>query len=127
MNWMCAAAIGLALVAVPAPAGTLAQFRTVFGDVEVELFDQDKPITVSNFIRYVESGRYRDGVIHRCNPDFVIQGGGYYLAGRGETNATILDIPVFGKIPNEFGTGRIFSNTYGTIAMAKLGGDTNSA
>jgi hypothetical protein len=32
-------------------AGTLAQFRTPLGDIEVELYDQDKPITVQNFIR----------------------------------------------------------------------------
>jgi hypothetical protein len=39
-------------------AETLAQFRTVLGDIEVELFDQDKPITVQNFIRYVQNGAY---------------------------------------------------------------------
>src|SRR4051794_17053131 len=42
-------------------AGTLVQFRIpALGDLEVELFDQDKPVTVQNFIRYVQSGRYHD-------------------------------------------------------------------
>jgi hypothetical protein len=39
----------------------------------------------------------------------------------------ISSIPTFGPISNEFGVGRVFSNTYGTLAMAKLAGNTNSA
>ena len=50
----------LAFVPVSGWAGTLAQFRTVFGDIEVELLDQHKPTTVQNFIRYVQSGLYSD-------------------------------------------------------------------
>jgi cyclophilin family peptidyl-prolyl cis-trans isomerase len=103
-------------------AGTLAQFRTVFGDIEVELYDQEKPATVQNFIRYVESGRYQDMFAHRLVPGFVIQGGGFTL-----TTNTISAIPTYPPVANEFGIGQRFSNTRGTIAMAKLGGDTNSA
>jgi cyclophilin family peptidyl-prolyl cis-trans isomerase len=108
-------------------AGTLAQFRTVFGDIEVELYDQDKPVTVQNFIRYVQSGAYQDEFAHRLIPGFVIQGGGFTVTNRGATNAQILPVPTFPPITNEFGVGRRFSNVFGTIAMAKLGGDTNSA
>lgn len=111
----------------PGRAGTLAQFRTIFGDVEVELYDQDKPITVQNFIRYVQSGAYQNEFAHRLVPGFVIQGGGFAVTNRGTTNATIVSVPVYPPIRNEFGVGRRFSNVYGTIAMAKLGGDTNSA
>lgn len=103
-------------------AGTLVQFRTVFGDIEVELYDQDKPVTVQNFIRYIQSGRYANEFSHRLVPGFVVQGGGYAL-----TNNLITAIPTFAPITNEFGAGRQFSNVYGTLAMAKLGGDTNSA
>src|SRR5438046_2421071 len=60
----------------PACAGTLAQFRTVFGDMEVELYGQDKPATVGNFIRYVRGGLYTNMFCHRYVPGFVIQGGG---------------------------------------------------
>jgi len=108
-------------------AGTLAQFRTVFGDIEVELYDQDKPVTVQNFIRYVQSGRFQNEFAHRLVPGFVIQGGGFTVTNRGTTNAQIIPVPTYPTITNEFAVGRRFSNVYGTIAMAKLGGDTNSA
>ena len=58
-------------------AGTLTQFRTPLGDIDVELFDEDKPVTTENFIRYVKSGRYENTFIHRWEPEFVIQGGGF--------------------------------------------------
>jgi len=105
-----------------AGAGTLVQFRTVFGDVEVELYDQDKPVTVQNFLSYISTGRYEDEFVHRLVPGFVLQGGGFTL-----TTNTISAIPTFPPITNEFGVGRQFSNVFGTIAMAKVGGDTNSA
>jgi cyclophilin family peptidyl-prolyl cis-trans isomerase len=103
-------------------AGTLVQFRTAFGDIEVELYDQDKPVTVQNFLNYIKSGRYQNEIAHRLMPSFVLQGGGFTL-----TTNTISAIETYPPITNEFGVGRQFSNVYGTIAMAKLGGDTNSA
>ncbi len=105
-----------------ARAGTLVQFRTTFGDIEVELYDQDKPATVQNFIHYIQSGRYQNEISHRLVPGFVLQGGGFTL-----TTNTISAIPTYPPITNEFGVGRRFSNIFGTIVMAKLGGDTNSA
>lgn len=116
-----------ALGILNAGAGTLAQFRTLLGDIEVELFDQDKPVTSANFIRYVQSGFYRDGFIHRWEPHFVIQGGGFFLKNRFTTNALIAPVPNFAPITNEFSTGPKLSNGYGTIAMARAAGLTNSA
>ena len=119
---LCLSAAGVSL------AGTLAQFRTVYGDIEVELFDVNKPVTVTNFIGYVNSGAYRDSIIHRWEPGFIIQGGGYKTTNRGTTNAILDDVNAsFGTITNEYGVGRRFSNLYGTIAMARKAGDTNSA
>ena len=112
----------LVFMLAPARAGTLVQFRTTFGDIEVELYDQDKPATVQNFLNYVKSGRYENEFAHRLVPNFVLQGGGFTL-----TTKIISAIPTYPPITNEFGAGRQFSNVYGTIAMAKLGGDTNSA
>ncbi|HWX18298.1 MAG TPA: peptidylprolyl isomerase [Candidatus Binatia bacterium] len=127
-RWRFAAWISLSLCCVSSVrAGTLAQFRTVFGNVDVELYDQDKPVTVQNFIRYVQSGKFQDEFAHRLMPGFVVQGGGFTVTNRGTTNWQIAPIVTYAPITNEFGTGRRFSNVYGTIAMAKLGGDTNSA
>ena len=112
---------------VSAQAGTLAQFRSPLGDIEVELYDQDKPVTVQNFIRYVQSGAYENEFAHRLVPGFVLQGGGFSVTNRGTTNWTVVAITNFPPITNEFAVGRRFSNTYGTLAMAKLAGDTNSA
>lgn len=114
--------IASAAVLCSANAGTLVQFRTAFGDIEVELYDQDKPVTVQNFLNYIESGRYQNEFAHRLVPGFVLQGGGFTL-----TNSVVSPISTFPPITNEFGVGRRFSNVYGTIAMAKLGGNTNSA
>jgi cyclophilin family peptidyl-prolyl cis-trans isomerase len=115
------------LAAGAAWGGTLAQFRTVFGDIDVELFDHDKPVTVQNFIRYVQSGRYTNEFSHRLVPGFVLQGGGFTVTNRGTANAAIVPIPTYPPIPNEYGTGQTYSNVFGTIAMAKIGGNTNSA
>jgi cyclophilin family peptidyl-prolyl cis-trans isomerase len=68
----------------------------------------------------VNNSRYNGTFIHRSVPGFVIQGGGYtYNAG---TNL-VAHIATFSPVVNEFG----ISNLAGTIAMAKLGGDPNSA
>lgn len=118
--WLLSASIGR--------SGTLAQFRTTVGDIDVELFDQDKPVTVQNFIRYVNSGAYTNfQLIHRWSPDFVIQGGGFYVKNRFATNQGIDYMPVFGQITNEYSVGPTYSNVFGTIAMARVGGVTNSA
>lgn len=116
------AALLLIFTSSMARAGTLVQFRTVYGDIEVELYNHDKPVTVQNFLQYVQSGRYVNEFSHRLVPGFVLQGGGFTL-----TTNFINAIPTYPPITNEFGVGQKFSNVYGTIAMAKLGGDTNSA
>jgi cyclophilin family peptidyl-prolyl cis-trans isomerase len=131
MAWMLSRRfVGLLLVVLcffPARGGVLVQFRTQLGDMDVELYDHDKPITVQNFIRYATNGLYLNEFAHRLVPGFVIQGGGYAITNRGMTNPTVADIPTYPPIPNEYSKGTRYSNVYGTIAMAKLGGDTNSA
>ena len=113
--------IGLVSALQPARAGTLVQFRTTFGDVQVELYDQDKPATVQNFIRYIQSGRYQNEFSHRLEPGFVLQGGGFVLS-----NNVLSAISTYAPITNEFHVGNFHSNVYGTIAMAKTS-DPNSA
>ena len=129
MRFLLALLCGPAFLIAPAVwASPMALFRTPLGDIEVELYDASKPATVANFIKYVESGAYTTNMfIHRWEPNFVIQGGGFYTADRHTTNAGIAAIPTFPPVTNEYSVGRIFSNTYGTIAMARASGQTNSA
>lgn len=114
-------------------AGTLAQFRTMFGTIEVELYDAEKPVTVQNFKRLVQSGAYQNTFIHRLVPGFVAQGGGFNTFSRTSTNlfappwAGLAFTPNFGPITNEFNVGPFLSNTNGTLAMAKTAGNPNSA
>ena len=124
------AAICLLLLffATASQANILARFHTAFGDMDVELFDKDKPITVANFIRYVLSGKFKNLIFHRLDPTVpVIQGGGWTIQNRGATNWSVNFLDPFPAIRNEYGAGHIYSNLFGTIAMAKVGGDTNSA
>ena len=115
------------LGSVSTRAETLVQIRTALGEMVLELFDEEKPVTVRNFLRYVREGRWTNMFSHRIVPGFVIQGGGFGVINRGTTNVAFADIPDYGTITNEFGVGPRLSNTFGTVAMAKLGGDPNSA
>src|ERR1051325_664629 len=101
------------------------------GVIDVELFELDKPVTVSNFVAYVKSGAWNDNILHRWIPNFVLQGGSYHvphdpnLMTSWNVNPTL--VTSFPTIPFERDVGRKFSNVYGTIAMARVGSDTNSA
>ncbi len=121
--------IGMMAMSMRLTAGILVQFRTAQGDMQVELFDQDKPKTVENFVRLVKSNAYTNTFFHRCLPGFVVQGGGVAVASKNTPGFFDLysDVTNFGAIPNEFNVGQKYSNTYGTIAMAKVGNDPNSA
>ena len=107
-------------------AGTFVRFRTVFGDVEVELLDKERPITVQNFLQYVRDGAYSGMFFHRVVPNFIIQGGGFVNTAPGTTNEHVGQIATRPPITNEFGIGPLISNATGTIAMAKTA-DPNSA
>jgi len=109
-------------VMATAKAGTIVQLSTAYGNMKFELYDTDKPITVANFLSYITSGRYDDSFSHRLADNFVLQGGGYKIV-----DDEVWSVPTFGSIVNEYNSGKVYSNTLGTIAMAKLGGDPNSA
>ena len=99
------------------------------GAMDFELFDQDRPETVRNFLLYLQSGAYSNGFIHRCVPGFIAQGGGFSVTNVASTNnfSTYRSAPDLGKLRNEFNSGPVQSNLFGTIAMAKVGGDPDSA
>jgi cyclophilin family peptidyl-prolyl cis-trans isomerase len=99
------------------------------GDVDVELFDSEKPQTVRNFLLYVRNGSYNKVVAHRLAPRFVLQSGGYTVANPTSSAPFTLynEVLNLGMITNEFAVGPRRSNFFGTIAMAKLGNNANSA
>lgn len=99
------------------------------GNLDVELFDQDKPQTVQNFLIYFQSGAYTNTILHRSIPNFVLQGGGIRVANPRSPFAfqQASQLGNYGTITNEFNVGPLLSNVFGTIAMAKVDGDPDSA
>ncbi len=112
--------LSMAMTAAAARADTIVDMQTTFGDIDIELFDTTAPLTVKNFLSYVENGAYNGSFFHRDVPGFVLQGGGYTWDSVNERPAAI---PQQAPVVNEFGA----SNVTGSIAMAKVGGDPNSA
>lgn len=110
------------LLSATAYAQVVVRMETNLGDIDIELYDEAAPITVENFLNYVNSGRYNGTFIHRSMPGFIIQGGGHFPApGTGFITAVTADPPIV----NEYDPSR--SNIRGTIAMAKLPDDPDSA
>ena len=62
---------------------TTATLTTQYGDMKIEFFDNDAPITVDNFVRLAKSGYYDGLSFHRVIPDFVVQGGDPTGTGAG--------------------------------------------
>ncbi len=82
---------------------------TSLGEIRIELYPDRAPITVQNFLKYVE-GKHYDGLIfHRVIPNFMIQGGGFTPDMREKRSGN--------PIKNEAGNG--LKNDRGTIAMAR--------
>ncbi|NLF07841.1 MAG: choice-of-anchor D domain-containing protein [Pirellulaceae bacterium] len=92
---------------------------------DVELFDADAPVTVANFLKYVNNGLYDDTIIHRDVQGFVTQGGGFKPIVEDGFVTELQPIPTYEPIQNEFSPTR--SNLGGTIAMAKFENDPDSA
>ena len=114
-----ATCLGASLLIAQAASATTVQFQTVMGDFEVNLFDKTTPETVKNFLAYVNANAYENTFIHRSVPGFIVQGGGFAFNG----DYPIENITQNAKVTNE----PVYSNLRGTIAMAKLGSDANSA
>jgi len=100
-----------------------AWFVTPAGPIIVALNDQATPNTVNNFLGYVGRGDYDGSYLSRASPGFVIQGGGAKPASATASPTQWQVITKRPPVPNEAG----ITNTRGTIAMAKLGGEPDSA
>ncbi|NLU12303.1 MAG: peptidylprolyl isomerase A [Gammaproteobacteria bacterium] len=83
--------------------------NTSFGEIELELEAEKAPITVNNFLDYVDAERYDGTIFHRVIANFMIQGGGFdrYMQQKATKAA----------IKNEADNG--LKNTRGTVAMAR--------
>jgi peptidyl-prolyl cis-trans isomerase A (cyclophilin A)/peptidyl-prolyl cis-trans isomerase B (cyclophilin B) len=109
------ALLGGALLFVATPAQTDAdanprvRISTNAGDITVELYPDEAPLTVANFLSYVDSGFYAGTVFHRVIPNFMIQGGGF--------TQELAEKPTTATVNNE--SRNHLHNERGTIAMAR--------
>lgn len=101
-------------------AESAVRVSTTSGTMDFILFDTATPATVANFMAYVNAGSYADVAFHRSMAGFVIQGGGFKGAGTGSDFTSVTTAP---PVVNEPG----IANVRGTVSMAKVGGNPNSA
>lgn len=105
------------------PPGTLVRLVTSVGPIDMRLMDEQAPRTTANFLNYVRTGAYSGMFFHRLVRGFVLQGGGLNWDATRQPPLGL--VPVGGRIANEFSPVR--SNTRGTVAMAKVDGNPDSA
>ncbi len=84
-------------------------FSTNYGDIKLEMMPEEAPLTVENFLQYVDDGFFDGTIFHRVIPGFVIQGGGF--TAEMEQKATR------DPIKNEADNG--VKNLRGTLSMAR--------
>jgi peptidyl-prolyl cis-trans isomerase A (cyclophilin A) len=114
-------ALLLSLSTVPEGASAQANpqvlIKTSKGEIVVELYPAKAPASVENFLKYVDSKHYDGTVFHRVISNFMIQGGGF--------TPDMKKKPTNKPIANEWKNG--LKNVRGSLAMARLGGDADSA
>jgi len=101
--------IWLSLVVPAYGEAPIVKLETNFGDIIIELFDANAPVTAANFLGYVKSGFYDGLIFHRVIDDFMIQGGGY----DADLNKPDPCDPIISESNNGL------SNLRGTVAMAR--------
>ncbi len=103
-------AMGLVWLLSPAAnAEPFVLMQTSMGDVKIELDQENAPLTVQNFLRYVEDGSYNETIFHRVIAGFMVQGGAFTQS---------MDMrDQYGTVKNESKNG--LSNQPYTIAMAR--------
>lgn len=94
----------------------MVRMLTSLGEITIELYPDQAPKTVENFLKYVADGHYLNSIFHRVIPGFMIQGGGFA--------PNFIEMPSMRPIVNEAANG--LRNTRGTLAMARTS-DINSA
>jgi cyclophilin family peptidyl-prolyl cis-trans isomerase len=101
----------LALTLAPAAlaANPKVELRTTLGTIVIDLYPENAPKTVENFLQYVKDGFYDGTIFHRVIPGFMTQGGGF--------TRNLQQKPTRPAIRNEAGNG--LRNAIGTVAMAR--------
>jgi peptidyl-prolyl cis-trans isomerase A (cyclophilin A) len=94
----------------------MVRFETSHGTFTVELFPEKAPVSVENFLKYVDEGHFDGTIFHRIIPGFVIQGGGLTADFAGKKTRA--------PISNEANNG--LKNTRGSLSMARTN-EINSA
>ena len=117
-SFACLVPLLFALLFSPAAfaANPKVEIKTTLGTVVVELYPENAPKTVENFLHYVKDGFYDGTIFHRVIPGFMAQGGGF--------TPNLQQKPVRPAIRNEAGNG--LRNAVGTLAMARTA-DPHSA
>ncbi len=108
---MCALFVNVAFAASP-----VVVMETSMGTIEIELNEEKAPVTVANFLKYVDEGFYNGVIFHRVINNFMIQGGGF--------TPDMKEKKTKAPIKNEAANG--LRNDAGTIAMARTS-DPHSA
>jgi cyclophilin family peptidyl-prolyl cis-trans isomerase len=98
-------------------AGTYAHFETSLGNFTIELFEQETPNTVGNFVKLAEKNFYNGVIFHRVIDGFMIQGGDPTGTGRGGPGHQFAD---------EFHV-KLKHNSEGILSMANAGPNTNGS
>jgi len=118
------AAAGEKASSAPQPAETptlhpRVKLETTVGNIVLELDGEKAPVSTMNFIRYAKEGYYDGTIFHRVIKDFMIQGGGFTADVDKKTQG------LHAPIKNEWRNG--LKNVRGTVSMARLGGNPDSA
>ena len=92
------------------------RFETTLGNFTIEFFEKEAPLSVANFLRYVEDGFFENTIFHRIVPGFVIQGGGF--------TEDMVQKKTLAPVKNEADNG--LKNARGSLSMARTN-DINSA
>ena len=99
--------------------GPKATIKTNHGDIKIQLFPEQAPMTVENFVRLAQKGYYDKTIFHRVISDFMIQGGD--PEGNGTGGTSIWDHPFEDEFSQEL------FNLRGALSMANSGPNTNGS
>ena len=107
-------------------ANPTATLSTSMGDIQVELFTDQMPITAGNFVKLAKSGFYDGLHFHRVIDKFMVQFGCPHSKDPNSPRAGTGDSP-FGRIADEHLPNAKISNARGTLSMANAGPNTGSS